>query len=604
MKTLHLFFLAGVGALITVGHAGSSSAQSVAPQKPLSQPSFELQSPHLGKLLAAVNAPEEFSPQTMPLPSSLQQTQPASSPNPAPNNSNLVPATPSKSSVPKSSTPLPPSQDQPTQAQPNLSTPSVKPATPGMLQERKSLLTEDQRKAPAPELLNPHANPLLFPTKTEEVKLAGAQPITLNQALELAERNNRDIQVSKLELERSKAVLRQAQASLFPTLELQGTFTRSENASTEISLRSQRIAFDRLDPFQKAFQQAPPEGDDQPITSLNTQIQLNYDIYTSGRRPAQIRAAEKQVRTAELALEQAQEKIQFDVASAYYDLQDAEEQVRINRAAVENAQQSLSDSEKLLRAGLGTSFDVLRSQVQLANNQQQLTNSQANWTIRRRQLAQLLSLPEFAEILAADPVEKAGEWKLSLEESIITAYKNRAEMETQLVQREISEAQRKAALATLGPTLSVQADYNLLKIFEQPVPGFSDGYSLSAVARWSLFDGGSARAQAKQQEINKQIAETRFAQTRNVVRFEVEQAYASLQANAASIETTTLAVTQAERALYLARIRFREGVGTQTDVINAQTDLTRAQGNRLSAIIGYNRSLAQLRRAISNIARE
>jgi outer membrane protein TolC len=51
----------------------------------------------------------------------------------------------------------------------------------------------------------------------------------------------------------------------------------------------------------------------------------------------------------------------------------------------------------------------------------------------------------------------------------------------------------------------------------------------------------------------------------------------------------------------LARLRFQAGVGTQTDRLNAETRLTRARGNVLIAIIGYNRALAALNRAVSNL---
>ncbi|MCY7323125.1 MAG: TolC family protein, partial [Phormidesmis sp. CAN_BIN36] len=187
-------------------------------------------------------------------------------------------------------------------------------------------------------------------------------------------------------------------------------------------------------------------------------------------------------------------------------------------------------------------------------------------------------------------------------DTIVLAYKNRAELEAQLVQREVSEQQRRAALAALGPTISATASYNLLKSFEAPVKQAGDGYTLALQAQWNFFDGGAAQARAAQQERNKEIAETRFAQGRNNVRFQVEQAYTNLQANRANIDTTTTALAQAAEALRLARLRFQAGVGTQTDVINAETDLTRAEGNRVSAVIGYNLSLAQLQRAVSNIA--
>ncbi|MBD0334281.1 MAG: TolC family protein, partial [Cyanobacteria bacterium Co-bin13] len=92
-----------------------------------------------------------------------------------------------------------------------------------------------------------------------------------------------------------------------------------------------------------------------------------------------------------------------------------------------------------------------------------------------------------------------------------------------------------------------------------------------------------------------------FADTRNGVRLEVEQAYFNLVANQDNIGTAELAVEQAREALELAQLRFDAGVGTQLDVLSATRELTEAEGNLVRAILGYNRSLAALERAISNL---
>lgn len=449
---------------------------------------------------------------------------------------------------------------------------------------------------PVPAFLNPSPNLLQFPTRPSEVQIRATQQITLRQALELAERNNRDIQAARLQLERNRAAIREARAGNFPTLAITADLTRSGNSAfidqpdRNTDTLSQLLGLDA-------------ESGNTTTTSFSTGAQLNYDIYTSGLRPAQIRAAERQARSSELQLEQARETIRLQVTNDYYDLQDADQQVAINDAAVRNAEANLRDAQAQERAGLGTRFDVLRAEVNLANFQQQLTNARANQAVRRRQLSQRLSLSEVVNLIADPVVQQAGVWALPLEDSIVLAYKNRAELEDQLVQRDLSQEQIRAARAANGPTLSFIANYQFQRSGTTDTDDSnSDGYSLGLRAQWSLFDGGATNARIAQRQREKELAEVRFAQTRNQVRFEVEQAYTNLQANLANIATTERAVAQAEEALRLAILRFQAGVGTQTDRINAETELTRARANRVSAIIGYNRALAQLQRSVSNIA--
>ncbi|MEH2230313.1 MAG: TolC family protein [Nostoc sp.] len=436
-----------------------------------------------------------------------------------------------------------------------------------------------------PENLIPNSNPLQFPTKAEEVRLQANQPITLAQALELARRNNHDLQVSLLELERNKAALREAQAALLPTLGVSTDLTRSQSSSSQLQ--------DELNGRNGLL-----SNQDQPSTSFSGQAQLSYNIYTSGRVQSSIKAAEEQVRFNELAVETQSETIRLNVATDYYNLQQADEQVRIAQAAVLNSEASLRDAESLERAGVGTRFDVLRSQVNLANAQQNLTNARSQQTISRRQLATRISLPQAINISAADPVQLAGLWNPTLEQSIVLAYQNRPELQQQLAQRNISEQQRRQALAELGPQVSLVASYDLLDQFDDNV-SVTDGYSFGVRATLNLFDGGAARARAAQSKTNIAIAETQFAEQRNQIRFQVEQAYSTQQSSLENVQTANTALEQAREALRLARLRFQAGVGTQTDVINSENDLTQAEGNRVTAILDYNRALAQLQRSVT-----
>jgi len=437
-----------------------------------------------------------------------------------------------------------------------------------------------------PENLIPNANPLQFPTKPEEVRLQNNQPITLAQALELARRNNHSLQVSILQLEQSRAAVRQAQAALLPSLSITSDITRSQSASGQ--LEDQLYANEGL--------VSPQAGI--PATAFNGSAQLTYNLYTSGSRQATIRQAEEQERYYQLAVETEFETIRLTVATDYYNLQQADEQIRIYQASVQNAQASLKDAQALERAGVGTRFAVLQAQVNLANAQQNLTNAISQQQTARRQLATDISLPQSVNISAADPVQLAGLWNQTLEQTILLAFQNRSELPQQLAQRNIYEQQRRQALSALGPKISLVGSYSLLDQFNDNI-SVSDGYSLGVQATLNLYDGGAARAQAAQAKANIAIAETQFSEQRNQIRFQVEQAYFSQQSSLTNVQTANIALEQATEALRLARLRFQAGVGTETDVISSENDLTQAEGNRVAAILGYNKALAQLQRSVT-----
>ncbi|KAB8332432.1 TolC family protein [Scytonema tolypothrichoides VB-61278] len=435
-----------------------------------------------------------------------------------------------------------------------------------------------------PGYLKANPNPLQFPTKPEEVRIQGTQPITLANALEIARRNSQDLQISLLNVERSRASVKQAQATLLPTASLSAGLTRGGPAFLE-----------------QQTQTLTGPQDVPSTTNFSGTASVEYNLYTSGQRLANIRQAEEQLRSDELDVERQSEEIRLNVTTQYYDLQAADENVRINQSAVRNGQASLRDAQALEAAGVSTRFDVLRAQVNLARFQQRLTNALSQQRISRRRLAQTLSLPQSVDISSADPVRIADLWNVPLPETLVLAFKNRPELQQNLAQRNIAEQRRRAALGQLGPQVSLVGSYQLSDRFDDQRNG-TDNYSLGVQARLLLYDGGAAKASAAQAKANIRIAENDFARQRNQIRYNVEESYSQLQSNLQNVQTANTALEQSKEALRLARLRFQAGVGTQTEVIDAENDLTGAEGDRVTAILDYNRALARLQRQVTSRA--
>ena len=476
--------------------------------------------------------------------------------------------------------------------------PAVPPSTPGSESATPSDILEQEVVDPAdnlgldaselqieaiPDSLLADPNPLTFPTTTEEVTIEQSPTITIEQAVELAYRNNQSLQAAILSREQATAAVREARAALRPNVDVGSTITTQEsNRPTDVP---------GLGPV------GEPSGAD---TTISGSVEVNYNLLTGGSRRASIRAAELQEQISTLAVEVQQEQIRLNTANAYYDLQDAGEQIRINQSFLEEASRNLRDSRLRQEVGVGTRFDTLRAEVQFANARQSLIQSQSQERVNRRAIAQLLNLPPTASV-STTPVNVAKNWPLDLEESIILAFQNRAELEQQLYQADLSDEQREIALSAIRPTLQVFANYSA-QTFVNDNDGILDNYSFGARFNWRPFDGGAARARARQQEIASQIAEEQFSSNLDQVRFDVEQSFFNLRSNQENIATSEIAVAQAEEALALANLRLQAGVGTQLDVLSAQSELTQAQANNVAAILGYNRALVAIERAISNVS--
>ncbi|WP_293151572.1 MULTISPECIES: TolC family protein [unclassified Microcoleus] len=626
MRVFRQIVVVGVGAAITFSNAGqSASAQSPAqsqdgsplsnpielaqnirstsntaseptsedPQQSIAQNPPTSESQKAGEQSIAATPPIESNQQASKpqqvapaAPSTQQQEYLAQSPKPAPANNRQKPVPSNPNNVPVPNLPAPVPRGTPNETFP--------PLTPKGILDTKP-----------PTNLEPNPNPLQFPTKPEDVRIEQTQSITLQQAIDLARRNSQILQIAQKQVEQTRSVVREQQAALFPDLTFQMNASRQVSASGQIGVQTRLRQNDNL-PASRQLPTNSPEFQNFGSIGLNNTLQLSYDLDIFGRRTANIRAAREQLRFRELDLERQAEELRFDTSEAYYNLQNSDGQVAIRQASVRNAQQSLRDAEALERAGVGTRFAVLQAQSNVANEVQQLSVARRDQRVAQRRLAEILNISQSANLTAADPVEQAGSWRLSLEESIVQAFKNRPELEQQLVQRNISQQQRRSIRAGGLPQVNVTGSYNFQGLTTDDTRpfatrGWASGYAVQANLTWNFFDGGAVKARIKQRDADISIAESRFDQIRNQVRREVEQAYFGLESSFENIETSEAGVLQSREALRLARLRFQAGVGTQTDVIQAETDLTRAERNRLSAIVNYNLGLSSLQRAVTNL---
>ncbi len=298
---------------------------------------------------------------------------------------------------------------------------------------------------------------LNLPKTGNEIQITNNKSITLQQAVEIAFRNNREVQAARLNVDKSQTGIRVAQAAQAVQVGLTSTL---QNQGSPLIIGTQSVSGSNS------------------TTGIQGSLQATYNIFSAGRNQSSVRAAQEQVNFDRLDLIRVEQKVRGDVITAYYDLQAADSSVVINQAAVTDATRSLSDAQLQEKAGIGTKFDILRAQVQLATANQDLTNTQGQQQIARKKIAQLLVVDNNTEFTAADTVREQGTWGYSLEDSIVIAYKNRPEVKQQLTLRSISEQQQIVAAAANSAQANLFANYTLGKSFTTATAAFRQGSAL------------------------------------------------------------------------------------------------------------------------------
>ena len=435
---------------------------------------------------------------------------------------------------------------------------------------------------------------LALPDSPDQVRIHELRPLTLDEALTLAEVNSPSLKAAASQVDQAKSSLRAAISAWYPTVDL------SANG---------------LPSYLKSYNYRNPDfvpgiaGENETYDRekrADVSLSVRWDIIDPARVPeiASQRDAYEQSRDAYLI---ALRDLRLQTASSYFQLQEADEGVRIGQASVRASLVSLRDARARFNAGVNTKLEVLEAETQLARDRNLLTDRLASQDLARRGLARELALPQDITPTAATPSAPLGLWEPSLQESIVAAYNYREELDQLILDISIDNSRANSSLAAVQPVLSFvntttsfrsegQSGVSSLGDIDMDDHNWGAQNTTALTATWRLFDGGRARAEYRRFKRAAEESAYNFASTRDGIRFEVEQSFINLRSAIQNIETTSSEVLSSRESLRLSQLRVQAGVSTQREVVDNQRDLTNAEIRYARAIREYNTSLAQLQR--------
>jgi OMF family outer membrane factor len=435
---------------------------------------------------------------------------------------------------------------------------------------------------------------LALPNKVEQVRIQALRPLSLKDVENLAEVNNPNLKAIASQVDQAQSNLQAQLAAWYPSLNLNlsnfPAYTGGNQRSTQGSAAPDGLANAKQYTYTSRWDMA---------ASLTAQ----WDLINPQRVP-QVSAARDQFEQSKNQYLIALRELRLQSAQAYFQLQLSDDRVRIGQESVRASLVSLRDAKARFQAGVATKLEVLQAETQLARDHQLLTDALNDQSVSRRDLARLLDLPQNITPTAKEPLRPVGLWTPSLQESIVAAFAFREEIDNAILDISVSNSQANSALGAVQPFVSLFAtwtgaryDGNEQVIVDLPgTSGWAVENSFGLNMRWNIFDGGAARAQYRQAKQRAQENAFRFSQTRDDVRFQVEQSFYNLGRANRNIQTTSREVISSREALRLSRLRFQAGVSTQREVVDSQRDLTQAEVRYAQALAEYNTNLAELRR--------
>ena len=291
--------------------------------------------------------------------------------------------------------------------------------------------------------------------------------------------------------------------------------------------------------------------------------------------------------------EEALQQAKYDAISGYYTLIMNRNLVDVAQQAVKDYQGHVTNVQAQYNVGLVASSDVLAAKTNLADSETNLVKAQNVANLAEASLNQVIAYPVQTAINTAEHDLQYKPYNVTLEQAKAYALLHRSALVKSALDVKSAEEAVKSAKSGYLPTVAVKAGRG----YADPDGYFgtsTKSWSVGATASWSLWDGGATQNAIKKANAQLEQAKEANLATVDAVLLAVQKAYLNLRSAEQTIQSTQTAVAQGQESFRIATLRYRAGVGTNLDVLDAETKLTDARNNYVQALYNYNISIAAL----------
>ncbi|CAN5589442.1 TolC family protein [soil metagenome] len=407
---------------------------------------------------------------------------------------------------------------------------------------------------------------------------AGSAPrYGIKELVRLAQTQNPEIAIARKKIAAAQGSQLEARAGYLPSVVSNGLYRRRERAESS-----------RLRP------------DD-----YNASIRVVQNLYTGGATSARDAIARLTLTRQEDELQAVTDRVTMDVRLAFYELLLNREEILVREEAVAVLREELKSQRERLSAGTVGPLDARRAEVALANEEPELIQAQTNLQNSYLRLSELCGLdPGESQFEAIGTLQYAPR-RPDLDEALARALLNRPEIRAAEKDVAIEERQWEVDRSATRPHVEFFTGYEAYSERDPNVgPEFNHGYVVGLNASWAIFDGFATRGRMQATRARRDGALLALKAVKLGVKSEVRSAFLDLQQADSVLQAQTKNVRTADQALSYAKNNFASGLGTQLDVLQAASDVTRTRSTRLSAIYLHNAALARLERATGSVFSE
>jgi outer membrane protein TolC len=397
--------------------------------------------------------------------------------------------------------------------------------------------------------------------------------------LQQALTSNPDARLAQQRIVAAQAGLEQANAAFWPRVQLQSSYTGSDNPM---------LAFGSI-LNQRAYSSSLNFNDVPSVDDLNARGLVTVPLYAGGRNTATRKAAKANTDAARQDNAAVRNALGFEVSRAFYTVLKTRQFIRAAEAGVNSFDASLTVAKKRLDGGTLLKSGVLDIEVRLAQAREELVRARNANALAVRVLRNLLGIEkgefEVADAAPATQAPDSGD------------FSGRPELAASRHRERAAQEQARAAKGGYLPRVNAfgSVDYD----YGWKYDNGGGSYTAGALLQWDLWDGKMTRAKVAEANSNLESAREEQRKLLLALDLEVEQARLDLKAANERLSVTDQAVAQAAESAGLTRARFEQELALPTQLIDVEAALLAARVRRAEAEADRQIAIAAVRKALA-----
>ncbi len=339
------------------------------------------------------------------------------------------------------------------------------------------------------------------------------------------------------------------------------------------------------------------------VDNYAASLRVQQPLFTGGRIRRAHGIAQLAERSARSELERSSRELVFEAKRAYLSCVRAEEGVRLAEETARRLESQLADVERMAETGLAARNDVLKTKVYRSEAELALLRARNASRLAKDRLCALLDMPLGTGVVLTSRADSVSRSAIDLGAALRAGLADRAEL------RELSHRARMAELEIATsrngylPELFLFGDLSFRNPDREYEPDFYSAWSIGVAAQMNVFDWGRTLRRTGQARSRLKQVEAAAREAENAVSLEIAAAHLACEEAWRAIEVSREALASARENFRVTSDRFREGLSTNTELLDAVVLLTQAETGLSSAKIAYLVAGADLERAMGGAPR-